>query len=274
MGSGASMSALGADFSTMYTNPAGMAYFRKSELLFTPAFMSVQTISTLKNSDDRTFDRSANNFRLGNVGLVLASKPRSGKWSAVNFSMGLNRMANYQQEFFYQGRTGGSIVDRFTALADGLLPEQLDDFEAGLAFDVGAIFGPLDGLYFNDFMNNPDHSVQKTQTVRNTGYMNELAFNLAANYDEKLMIGATVGIPFYSFGFERVYEESDLGVNEIPFFNFLRFSESLNTSGSGFNMKLGLIYSPTHTLRAGLTVHTPHLYAYYGIIQKYYDIRF
>jgi len=257
MGVGASMSSLGADFSSAFTNPAGMAYFRRSEITFTPGFLSAKTESTLKSNNPSTIDGSNNNFRLANAGLTLASEPRTGKWKTVNFGIGLNRMANYQQEFFYEGRTSGSIVDRFTALADGLTPNQLDDFEAGLAFDVGAIFGPdIDGLYFNDFLNAPDHSVLKRQLVRYGGYSNELGISLAGNYDEKLMIGATIGIPFYSFNHVKTYEEIDVA-EEVPIFNNLTYREFLRASGSGFNMKFGLIYAVTQTTRVGLSMHTP-----------------
>jgi len=257
MGVGASMSSLGADFTSAFTNPAGMAYFRRSEITFTPGFLGASTESTMRTNPTSTSKESNNNFRLANAGLTLASEPRTGKWKTVNFGIGLNRMANYQQEFLYEGRTSGSIVDRFTGLADGLTPNQLDDFEAGLAFDVGAIFGPdLDGFYLNDFQNNPNHSVLKRQLVRYGGYSNELGISLAGNYDEKLMIGATIGIPFYNFNHVKTYEEVDVA-DEVPIFNNLSYREFLRASGSGFNMKFGIIYAATSKTRIGLSMHTP-----------------
>lgn len=256
MGSGASMSPLGADYTTMFTNPAGLALFRKSEIVITPGYMGVSTESSFRSLDPQSITESRNNFRLANAGLILASERSGSKWRTVNFGIGLNRMANYQQEFLYEGRSGGSIVDRFTALADGLDPSQLDDFEAGLAFDVGAIFGPLDGLYFNDFMNNPDHTVFKRQLVRQGGQSNELGISLAGNYDEKLMVGMTIGIPFYNYNFVKTYEEIDID-DEIPVFNNLEYGEFLDISGSGFNIKMGMIYSATQKIRLGLSLQTP-----------------
>lgn len=261
MGTAGSASALGADFSTAFTNPAGMALFRKSELTFSPGFLSVRSESTLESDNPMTFLESANNFRLGNFGLIIASQPRSSKWTTVNFSIGLNRTASFQQEFDFRGRTPGSILDRFTALGDGLMWNQLDDFEAGIAFDVGAIyndpFGQNNGIYINDLERfNPDHRVFKRQFVRQGGHINDLGITLAGNYDEKLQLGLTIGIPFYRFNYQKTYQEVD-DIDEVPVFNNLTYQEFLNTSGTGFNMKMGVIYSPSHDLRVGVSVHTP-----------------
>jgi len=257
MGTSGAMSALGADASLMSTNPSGIALFRQSELVITPGFWTTKTNSSINAPGAVSFDESANNFGISNFGLIVASNPKTGKWSTVNFGIGLQRIADYRQDFFYRGRTNGSIVDRFTALADGLTSNQLDDFEAGLAFETGAIFGPFpDGTYGNDFLNNPDHMVQKSQLVKNTGRSNEMTISFAGNYDEKLMIGTTIGIPFYSFGWEKSYEEID-AIDEIPVFNRLQFDERLSASGTGVNFKFGLIYLPVHSVRVGLSLHTP-----------------
>lgn len=261
MGTAGSASALGADFSTAYTNPAGMALFRKSELTFSPGFFSARTESTLDSENPITVAESANNFRLGNVGLVIVSQPRGSKWTTVNFSVGLNRTANFQQEFDFRGRTPGSILDRFTALGNGLTWNQLDDFEAGLAFDVEAIyndpFGENNGVYTNDLETfNPDHRVFKRQFVRQGGHINDLGISLAGNYDEKLQVGLTIGIPFYRFNYQKTYIESD-DIGEVPVFNGLTYREFLRTSGTGFNAKFGMIFSPTNDFRVGASVHTP-----------------
>lgn len=255
-GTGGAMTALGADFTSMSTNPAGLAVFRKSELMFTPWVVSTRTNSTLQGSGNGNISEDVLNFRLGNAGLVVASNP-GGKWSTVNFGIGLNRTADYQQEFFFNGRSGGSIIDRFTALADGLQPNQLDDFEAGLAFDAEAIFGPqADGTYLNDMFNNPDHRITKSQFARQNGYSNELSFGLAGNYNEKLLIGVSLNVPFVRYTSNKEYTEEDL-IDEVPVFNSLSFVEQLTASGSGFNAKLGLIYQPIHEVRIGASIHTP-----------------
>lgn len=257
MGVSGAMNALGADFSTASTNPAGMAMFRKSELMITPGFNTVRTTSVLQGTGNQALDEGSNKFVLNNIGIVISGTPSGSRWKTINFGVGLNRLNAYNQEFFFEGNSQGTIIDRFTALADGLAPDQLDDFEAGLAYDVGAIYSPdAANLYANDFQGTPNAVISRRQLSEQSGYANELNFSLAANYDEKLMIGASVGVPFYNFSYSKYYAESD-PTDAVPAFNRLEYAEFLNASGSAVNFKLGLIYRPIQLLRIGLALHTP-----------------
>ncbi len=264
-GVGGGLGALGADFSVLSSNPAGLATFRRSEFMFTPGFFTAQTNSTLEGDNASSFNESRNRFTFGNVGIVMATRPIASRWRTFNVGIGMNQVANFNQHFYYSGKSAGSYADRFAELANdpngnGLAPEDLDAFEAGLAFNTGAIFDlddiPNDNIYFwgNDFEGNP--LVQKEQDVRTSGAINELIFTFAGNYEEKLMIGATLGIPFINFREEKVYRETDED-DEIDFFDELEFREDLTTSGIGINLKLGMIYRFNQMVRMGLAVHTP-----------------
>lgn len=251
------MSALGADFSVISTNPASLAAFRKSDLVITPGFHDVNTNSRLLGGNSQNFQENFSRITLNNAGVVVASNPPKGNWTTVNFSFGLQRVADFGQDFFFQGRGPGSIIDRFTALADGKQPNQLDDFEAGLAYDVGAIFGPdAAGFYFNDLQGIPDYTLTRSQAGVYGGRANELSLALSGNLDEKLMIGMSIGIPFYSVNWDKTYEEIDLD-NSIPVFNSISFREQLDASGSGVNFKFGAVVKPAKGLRVGLAVHSP-----------------
>jgi len=146
-------------------------------------------------------------------------------------------------------------------LAQGTFPEDLDDFEAGIAWDTGAIYpDSAQGLpfYQNDFIEGG--GVDREENVKTAGAMNELTFAFAGNYQEKLMIGVTIGIPFLRYEQERVYQESDDG-DQIPFFNDLTYIETLTTEGTGVNLKLGLIYRINQMVRLGMAFHTPTVFA-------------
>ncbi|MCB0644450.1 MAG: hypothetical protein KDC44_22555, partial [Phaeodactylibacter sp.] len=201
VGVGSSMGALGTDFAVLSTNPAGLAAYRVSKFTFTPAVFDSRITSLLeadvKNEPNEERDY---NININNVGLVIASLPNGSKWKTVNFGVGFNRLANYNQRFFYDGSSVGSITDRFVELADGFTADQLDDFEAGLAYEAGAIWNnnPNDlTFYTTDFLDG--EFVERSQVVRTSGNINELVFSLAGNYDEKLMVGGTIGVPFLSF---------------------------------------------------------------------------
>ena len=84
------------------------------------------------------------------------------------------------------------------------------------------------------------------------------------------MIGGTVGIPILRYSQSREYEEFDPGTEfdgNIPFFESLQFTDTLNTGGVGINVKIGMIYWPTPKLRIGAAVHTPTFYS----LTDFYD---
>lgn len=258
---GGSLNALGADFSVISSNPAGLAAYRSSEFVFTPGIVSSNTDGTLTGGNNLTVTTNRNNFALHNAGVVVTSTPSYSKWKTFNFAFGINRVASFGDKFAFNGRSRGSITDRFVELADGLEPDELDDFEAGLAYETGAIYDSNgDLLYNSDFFTNPDHTVYKEQEVATSGGITELALSLGGNLDDKLYMGVTFAIPFISYTEERLYRELDNDQDEIPFFNALGYQENINYTGAGFQAKFGFIYRAAQALRLGFSFHTPTFY--------------
>lgn len=260
-GVGGSLSALGADFSMVSVNPAGLAAFRKSEFTLSPGINFSNTTGIVEEGIEEDLKESNTKFGFRHVGFVFNREPRNSKWTTYNVAIGFNQMANYHNLQEYQGRTPGSIADRWLELAyDNGAPigvDNLDNFEAGPAFEAGAIF-LQDQDYFNDFGENPN--VLKRQSITTKGSTNELLLSLAANYDNKLSLGGTIGIPIVNFSYKKIYEEEDDGTGkdgDIEFFNSLKFNEDLNTSGVGVNIKLGAAYRLSQAFRIGLAFHTP-----------------
>jgi len=259
IGVGGALSALGADFSVLSTNPAGMAWYRSSDFVFSPSLYTSNTSSRLLNDEGGSLsEESRTNFNLNSFGIVVASAPRNNNWKTINFGIGFNRLANFHNDFYYEGNSAGSIINRFQEQANS---GAISDFESGLAIDALALFdNEGDGIYESDFDNVRDASIFRSQDVMRRGAINELVFSLAGNYREKLMFGATVGVPFVNYREEKEYREDDTADN-VPAFHELIYSEELNTTGAGFNLKLGMIYRATQAIRLGLAVHTPTAYS-------------
>ncbi|NNE29698.1 MAG: hypothetical protein HKN16_08675 [Saprospiraceae bacterium] len=264
-GVGGGLSALGTDFAMIGVNPGGLGNYRKSEFVLSPGLNLDNTESDVLNDNEGIESNSKVKFGFRNLGFVFNRKPRGNKWKTYNVAIGFNQVANYHREFSFAGRTQGSVVDRFLELAyDGgqaISPEQLDDFEAGLAYETGALFDPdsSDGPdYFNDFEEGP--TVYKMQQVTTKGNINELLIAFAGNYNDKLSIGASFGVPIVNYTYKKIYNEEDDGPGkegDIAFFNALKFNEDLNTSGVGFNAKIGATYRVTQAFRFGIAVHSP-----------------
>ena len=258
VGVGSAMGALGGDFSTFTTNPAGIGGFWKSEFMVSGSYGTNITESSFLNQ--LPSDEASNIFSLTNAGIVFTQLPQRGNWKTVSFGIGLNRMADYNQEFFFIGESNGGMVDRFAGLAYNLVPEELDQFEAALAYGTGAIFDVEgDRIYETDLIGQENQAFNKQQFGDITGYYNEMALSFGGNYNDKILLGATVGIPFILYKSEKFYQEFD-DADRIPAFNELGFREYLRTDGGGINIKLGAIAKIDEMIRVGLAFHSPTLF--------------
>ena len=263
IGMGNAMGALGADFSVMSTNPAGLAWYRKSVFELTPGMTKKEVNSLLTNEvSNLTWRETKNKFNFHNIGLVRTMHRPGQKVATFNFGIGLNQLADFNRNFYFEGNSKGSIVNRFQELANGA--NGFDEFESGVAFDAEALFdNPQDGFYDSDFDQSPNALTNKEQVVQTSGSIKEIVVGMAANVDEKIMVGMTMGLPIVSFTEEKRYQEVDNGegaIGNVPTFDDLEYTEYLNTTGGGVNLKLGIIYRMSQALRLGLAIHTPTLY--------------
>lgn len=260
LGVGGSLNSLGADFSTTSGNPAGVALFRGNELVFSPSF-NIQTVGAeLLNADvlGETYTDQTK-FILPGFGMVFGSAPRgNNKIKAFNFALGFNQLSNFNQQFNYSGATKGSIMQWYQNLANNF---GVDHFDAGMASDAQSmIYYESEDYYGIDYDEAPEELVYKSQEVVTSGSVNEFVLSLGTNVDEKIMLGATIGIPFVTFNRFKSYNEEDPGEDlegNIPYFQSLEVRENLTTTGLGINLKLGVIMRFTQAFRMGLAFHTP-----------------
>jgi hypothetical protein len=265
MGVGGSIGALGADFATLSTNPAGLASFRRSEFSLSPGFFTNTTTSTMVSKENIGVVTDATKLTLNSWGFVFTHRPNNGNsnWKTFNLGFGKNRLANLDEEFSFEGRTKGSFAESMLDAAQGLSPNQLNSFSTRLAYETGAIYNPSSANtkdYTNDFQDDAaENLVKKSQYVLNEGKITEFVLSLAGNYKEKVQIGGSVAFPRAVFNSTKVYKEAD-AERENPFFNSLSFKDSLAVStpaGKSITAKLGVIYKVSQALRVGVALHSP-----------------
>jgi len=263
MGVANSMGALGADFTAVSINPAGLGTYRRSEFSITPSFFNNRVDASLIGGGEGALSDAESNLALGNISIVMHNRPRGGKIKTSNFAIGINRIGNYNQSFNYSGKTIGSVTDRFLELSGGVQPDDLNGFEEGLGYATGAIYDfDEDLIYTSDFENVPEAEVSKRQSINSIGTNTELTFAYGANLDNKLMFGFSFNVPILNFEEDKIYREEDgEGIEEeIPYFNRLEYREFLRTSGFGLNVKLGAIYKPDKNISIGAAIHSPTTY--------------
>ncbi|MCC6282554.1 MAG: outer membrane protein transport protein [Saprospiraceae bacterium] len=264
LGAGGAFGALGAEFGAISQNPAGLAMFRTNELIFTPSLKFTSSETQLAGGSNQTFDDDKSAFGFDNFGMVFNTTLKNSDWKTFNVAIGLNRQNNYHQSIYYEGQAAGSIMNGFfedaqATFNSGGNEEDLYPFGSGLAWNTNAIYLQNDVLDY-DFSATPNAVLDRSQTLTTYGRMNEMILSFAGNYDERLMVGATVGVPFVNYRIEGEYNESDPGGGldgNAQYFDNLTYTEYLRTEGIGVNLKLGVTYKISQALRIGGAFHTP-----------------
>jgi len=251
MGAGGAFGALGAEFGAISQNPAGLALFRSNELTLTPSLHFANTEAKFERGTAYKDDKSK--FGFDNIGLVFSTNPGGKHWKAFNFGIGYNRQADFNRAIYYEGNAPGTIMNGFFSDANS---GNLDPFGSELASNANAFYEDVDGNLTYDFAGNENATVNRSHAITTFGRMNEMAIAFAGNYDEKLMVGATIGVPFVNYRIEGEYIESD-PTETIEYFDKLTYTEYLRSSGVGINLKLGVIYKVSQAFRLGAAFHTP-----------------
>ncbi|HLN52904.1 MAG TPA: hypothetical protein VK212_04295 [Lentimicrobium sp.] len=252
---GGAFGALGADFSTLSNNPAGIGLYKSSEVTVTPSLYFGKTESTYFGdfSEDDKY-----NFNLGNAGIVIVSpirKPESD-WKNIQFGFGVNRLNNYNNRVLISGfNDASSLLTPYWLEANKyeLSLGQLDNYGSGLAYDAELMYDTAVGKYLIDM---PYGGVKQRKSIETRGSMNEMVLSIGANYDNFIYLGATLGIPFFKYKETSIYTETDTEDNNNYFDSFTKTDE-LITEGSGINLKVGMIIRPSDWFRIGAAIETP-----------------
>ncbi|MGD9931052.1 MAG: OmpP1/FadL family transporter [Mangrovibacterium sp.] len=274
---GNAFGALGGDFTSASINPAGIGLYRSSEFVVTPMFGKTDVDGSYLG---RTMTESKYNISIPNLGYVANFNSNPNNTSglvSVSFGIGYNRLNNYNVEKLVEGHNAtSSLLDLFTLNADGYAPSQLDAFYEQLAaydnvtgIGTDLIYSDENNVYAHDMQRYPytddftnyEHNQRKTFSQR--GSIDEFVLSLAANFNHKFYLGATVGIhdvyfkentSLYEYNINYAGAQLDTYLNDYSFNTYLR------TTGTGFNLKLGAIFKPIDALRLGVAFHSPTFY--------------
>ncbi len=265
MGMGGAFGALGADFSSLSTNPAGLGLYRSSEYTISPDFMRSKTESTYNGmfGEDMRGGLSLSNF-----GMVFTYPAKQGAstspWRFYQFAFGMNKTNNFNNRYLVRGdNQDHSKIDVYLDRVWDLNPS---DIETAAPFDLYPAWYvylldtiTIDGfLYYDSPV--PMGGIRQQESMSSWGSTNEWLFAGGANLNDLVFIGATLGLPYTRYFRESTYGERDIA-DTIPGFNYWNFTERVETRGWGINLKLGVIAWPVDWLRVGAALHTPtHFY--------------
>lgn len=261
LGFGNALGSVGGDFASLSVNPAGIGVYRTSEFMITPGLRFTGSKSSY--SDGGTMSDNGAHFGFNNIGMVFTDS-REGRdykrsnWKSVSFGMGINRTADFNRNYNY---TGSNYKSSGSQYFESDAQNNPDHTQLGMGYD-----GTPGYLGYQSFLlgENPYNSlvpyqrgVAQTRDVQETGGITELDFTLGGNYKEKLLIGATLGIPILRDVVSSTYSEQTINPLATDSFKRFDYSENYKTTGAGVNLKLGAIYKFNDYFRMGLAFHTP-----------------
>lgn len=264
---GGAMGSLGGDITATFVNPAGLAFYRTGDVVFTPLYQFQKTKSTYMNTkaDDKT-----NRFTWGTTGFVLGTGDEKKNRNTA-FSIVYNRTADFNNDMLYRGPNNqSSISQKYVELLNGAGVK--DPYAAENNFPNGASL--FYNTYWIDSVATPskqiDHFITNAPistgllqqySVKTRGGINDFALGVGMQLNDKFMVGGSIGIPVLNYKRETEFLEADATTNPNNAFNYGIFSEKLETSGVGVNLKAGLIYKPAEFWRLGLAIHSPTFYS-------------
>ncbi len=257
MGAGGAFGAVGADFSALSTNPASIGIFKKNEISFTPIVISVfNSKANYFNSESKYI---SSNYSITNLGMVFKTNaiPNS-KWNAIQFGVGYNRINDFNNSSLVEGTSiGSSMTDEFVNSANSTNFQNLygDNLVAWETWLIDTLPGD-DNHYYSPFSGS---NLAQSKYTKTSGGIDEMAFSVGGNYDDRIFIGATMEIPFIHYKEISSYEEIDEEMT-VGGMDSYTIDDELIVKGSGINLKLGILYQPFKFMRIGAAFHTPTYY--------------
>ena len=258
VGMGGAMGALGADISTIGSNPAGIGLVTKNEASITAgvSWPSVSISSSanynLKGISDRAY------ARLDQIGTIISFKG-NGRLRNVNLAFNYQKKAGYNNSFFGETHSAASWSDQL----DGLAQEAYDNAQNLYGHSdtyYNTIYGLADicGLFRDNIKKSASDPNSTLST--SSGSLSTADFNISANLDNRLYLGITLGMDNLEYyRFTDYWEQRTDAHRNIQDFGYCN---EQRITGNGFNLKFGAIVRPieTSTFRLGLTVETPTWY--------------
>jgi len=232
---GNAFGALGGDFTSASINPAGIGVFRSSEFEFT---LTQGSTDMDANYLDNKSTASRSWMNMPNMGYVVTFKSNSPSVVSFNIGLGYNRMKDFNTREIIRGNNANSsMLDDFV---DNANKNVWSNYYEELAWKTGVLaYDTISGKYWND-LNDGGYGQSQRKSIIRKGNINEYIFSMAANFNHRFYLGATIGIQDVYFKESTNFNEDDSN-NNIAVFNSYDFRTYQKTTGSGINFKIGAI---------------------------------
>lgn len=278
IGMGGAMSALGADISTMGTNPAGIGLYRSADVATS---LSLNALAEGQKFDEHGKTRMS----YDQAGIVYPIKMGNGSMRFFNVGFNYHKRKNFK-----------SLIGADQLLANGASQtwEMIDVSSYWGGTDKGT---PLSNAGYQTYLyeksGEVDDSGYEQYNVYNgvnnsyrkwvTGGIQQYDFNMSTNISDRYYFGITFGVYNVDVDSYSGYMEN-LALNDGTSVGEYHLTNARSLSGNGIDFKFGTIIYPIEgsSFRVGLSFSTPVWYSltanctsqiYSTIGGKKYDIR-
>ncbi len=290
---GASIAGI-ADWSTVYSNPAGLSLVKSSQIV--GSFGSTITIDDasygLGSSIGGLEEQTSNSTGLGSLAYVNKVPTARG---ALSIGVGFNQTNSFDRGLSFRGNNDANsftdflmpLSDEFT-ISQGAGDDGIDgndddvfdiEFSRPLSFLGYETFG-IDfdrGLYENGeavpFLPAVTAgTLEQRGEVFESGGMRDMTFAGSVEVAKDVHVGLGLNLNFGEYRYERFFDEVDNnddnnGQGGTTDFASLAFREDLTVGLFGANMRAGITTSPIPGFRFGASLETP---TYYWVEEDFY----
>lgn len=264
IGFGGALGSIGGDFSCLSVNPAGIGQYRRSELSITPSLQikSTSTAYLSETSTDNNSRATVNNYSIVFTDAPTGKRYDRRSWKSVSFGFGMNRVADLNLNTQYKGTNNKSSISQA--------------FESEANYDTTSVrqVGSLGYLGWESYLINRyglyyktvvpfTGGVQQQRFTTERGRIVDHVITFGGNYKEKLLVGATLGLPTVRDSINSNFTESLASTNTAAnpdTFKSLSYASNIGIRGGGVNFKIGGIWKFSDNFRAGMAFHTPTVY--------------
>ena len=263
VGMGGAMEALGADISTMSTNPAGVGLFRHSTASLSFGFVSQQ--------DVQKFDGlGKTNMSFDQAGFVYSTRVSSS--SFVNVGFNYHKSHNFDQILSAASTLRGCSQNGLTyyKAEKGIYELDLNNQGEAIGYDGrnrSWAFSEADYMNANALLLDPNDGYFYALDAdaysfdrAHRGWIGDYDFNVSGNVNDRFYWGFTVGIKDVNYKGYSEYAESL--VDSEGSCGAVAYGDERKIKGTGLDVKAGIIFRPVEEspFRVGLSIATPTWY--------------
>ncbi|QBQ41965.1 hypothetical protein E2P86_12715 [Sphingobacterium psychroaquaticum] len=277
-GLGNAKTALGGDISSITGNPAGLGFFKQSDISVSVNYNNANNKGTYFGQNT---SKNKGRFGIDHAGVVFHFPTNEGYHGWQNFNVGISyeNTNTFTNNVRYEGTNpDNSLVNRYSDMAStSTNTNWIDQMYKSILIEEHS--DPTKG-YFPVV----GERANKTQIadVLDKGYNSRTALAFGANYNNVFYIGANLGFTSFRYDHSSQFSEggwtknraqilannpnSEIADPTSPLFDFVEANYELlddyyqRTEGSGVDFKIGAIYKPAVDWNIGATISSPTWY--------------